>query len=237
MKKEEKEKAIELRHSGSSISEIANQLGVSQGSVSLWTKGVILTPEQRSRFPSERTEAGERFFGLPVDDIEGMIREGLSQKGMAERCGVSASLVSRVFKMHGMAGRTIRGHYPVPLEPVCKICKKDRGDKLWGSVCNTCNSKIRRFAMKIRLIRERGGKCEKCGWVPEKEEIVAMEFHHKENNKEFTIGRKLNHKWDTLISEVRKCKLLCSRCHRILHSRTDYILEHSFRLADAMTER
>jgi transposase-like protein len=42
MKKIEKEKAIILRESGKSLSEISEELGVSKSTVSLWTKNVVL---------------------------------------------------------------------------------------------------------------------------------------------------------------------------------------------------
>lgn len=48
MKIEEKRKAIALRKQGKSMNEIVGTLGVSKGSVSLWTRDVVLTPEQQN---------------------------------------------------------------------------------------------------------------------------------------------------------------------------------------------
>jgi len=49
MKVEEKRKAIALRKTGMSMNEIVRILGVSKASVSLWTRKVELTSEQRNK--------------------------------------------------------------------------------------------------------------------------------------------------------------------------------------------
>lgn len=50
---------------------------------------------------------------------------------------------------------------------------------------------------------------------------AAFEFHHIGNEKEFEVGRCLNRKWTIVQNELQKCILLCSCCHRILHSDYD----------------
>ncbi len=49
MKKEEKDKAIELRKQGYSLKEIVSELSVSKSSVSLWVRDIILTTDQKKR--------------------------------------------------------------------------------------------------------------------------------------------------------------------------------------------
>ena len=49
MKIKEKEKAIKLRSQGESIKEIAKYLNVAKSSVSLWTRHIKLTAEQRQK--------------------------------------------------------------------------------------------------------------------------------------------------------------------------------------------
>ena len=78
----------------------------------------------------------------------------------------------------------------------------------------------REYAKKI--IRDRkteailnfGGSCSKCGYSFTKENIAAFDFHHKEDSskKDGINFRLLNYK-----EELKKCILLCSNCHRILH--------------------
>ena len=58
--------------------------------------------------------------------------------------------------------------------------------------------------------------CSVCGYNKYAE---ALDFHHIEDNKEFTIGRSrsTNMKSEKLKKEMDKCDVLCCRCHRELH--------------------
>jgi len=53
MKTKEKEEARKLRAQGKSVNEIAKILKVSKGSVSLWTKNIILTQDQINNLKSK----------------------------------------------------------------------------------------------------------------------------------------------------------------------------------------
>ena len=64
-----------------------------------------------------------------------------------------------------------------------------------------------------------GGSCEICGYNTC---LTALEFHHKneseKSDKSFGISANgMLAKWEKLIEEAAKCKLLCCRCHRELH--------------------
>lgn len=96
---------------------------------------------------------------------------------------------------------------------VCKLCEKPT--KTRGFTCNTCVSRIRRYRFKIRAVELLGGCCSECGFSGH---ISALEFHHPDNNKSFTIAKHQNKAWDTVVKELLKCKLICSNCHRIEHT-------------------
>lgn len=67
---------------------------------------------------------------------------------------------------------------------------------------------------KVELIEYKGGCCEKCGY---NKCIEAMEFHHIDPmEKDFTISGK-SWSFERLKSEVDKCVLLCSNCHKETH--------------------
>jgi hypothetical protein len=71
---------------------------------------------------------------------------------------------------------------------------------------------------KLELIKLLGGECEKCGYD---NNYAALEFHHNEpSNKEFQLDlRSLsNRKWDAILLEADKCRLLCSNCHAEEHN-------------------
>lgn len=89
--------------------------------------------------------------------------------------------------------------------------------------------------MKQRAVELLGGCCFRCGWrAGSIAELAAIEFHHPNKDKDFDVGAWLNVKWDSLVAEIEKCQLLCSRCHRIEHSKRDEklikaVLSHRFK--------
>ena len=90
------------------------------------------------------------------------------------------------------------------LRRVCKVCywnqKKERRLKIreWY---NNYKSKL---------------KCCECGYdrYPR-----ALEFHHIEHNKNFTVSDMTNgHSIKSIMKEIKKCIVLCVRCHAEFHS-------------------
>jgi 5-methylcytosine-specific restriction endonuclease McrA len=70
---------------------------------------------------------------------------------------------------------------------------------------------------KHRLLQAMGGKCVICQY--DKCE-TALEFHHLDpKEKDFGLGaaRASIKNWNYLVEEVKKCVILCSRCHREYH--------------------
>lgn len=59
-KPEAKKKARELRRSGRSYKQIAEELGVSKGSVSLWVGDILLSEKQKSDLPKSDGKVGGR---------------------------------------------------------------------------------------------------------------------------------------------------------------------------------
>ena len=71
---------------------------------------------------------------------------------------------------------------------------------------------------KSRLVALLGGECNYCNTVYHDE---AYDIHHiVENDKGFGFGAIMAHPqaWDTLVTEAKKCMLLCANCHRQLHA-------------------
>lgn len=72
---------------------------------------------------------------------------------------------------------------------------------------------------KLELIHMLGGKCEICGIKGNERNIAIFDFHHKNpDEKEFNLGQNTigNIAFEKVKVEARKCKLLCSNCHRML---------------------
>jgi len=60
-----------------------------------------------------------------------------------------------------------------------------------------------------------GNSCDNCGH----REISVLEFHHEEpEDKLFNVsGGELTRKWEDILEEVSKCRLLCRNCHKLAH--------------------
>jgi predicted transcriptional regulator len=71
---------------------------------------------------------------------------------------------------------------------------------------------IRRLKRVDMFRKERGSKCEQCGYNKCQS---ALHFHHIDpSQKKFNIATKaatLN--LETLVTEIAKCRLLCANCH------------------------
>jgi NMD protein affecting ribosome stability and mRNA decay len=61
---------------------------------------------------------------------------------------------------------------------------------------------------------KKGLKCEICGF----DHPAALDFHHIDpTQKKFAISPNRHNKKEVL-EEIKKCKVLCSNCHRIEHA-------------------
>ena len=68
---------------------------------------------------------------------------------------------------------------------------------------------------KIKLVEYKGGKCECCGY---NSCVEALEFHHLDpSQKDFTISG-TSKAFKTLKTEVDKCIMICSNCHKEIHA-------------------
>ena len=82
---------------------------------------------------------------------------------------------------------------------------------------NYFSQQKRGFQRKIKLVQMFGGKCECCGY---NKNYSALSFHHQNPAKKETtldIRQLSNTKWETLLIEAKKCKLLCMNCHMEIH--------------------
>ena len=80
---------------------------------------------------------------------------------------------------------------------------------------------ILRRSMKLQAVKLLGGKCCKCGY---NKCIDALEFHHEnQDEKEFKLGSGNTMSWKDYKSEAMKCILVCSNCHKEIHSEIGYV--------------
>lgn len=93
--------------------------------------------------------------------------------------------------------------------------KKENG---FSSYCIECSRKhdVDRFRRyKQEAVDYKGGKCEICGY---KKCIGALEFHHvNPGEKDSDFHKMKRRNFNSFKSELDKCIILCSNCHREIH--------------------
>ena len=115
------------------------------------------------------------------------------------------------------------------LTKVCSKCGKEKpiteyhkngfdskGNQKYRGYCKTCanNLEKERYRKKKTFLDSFKHKCEKCG----DERPYVLDFHHRDKaDKDFTIGKLKKGSSEVLKSEIDKCVVLCSNCHREFH--------------------
>jgi hypothetical protein len=106
----------------------------------------------------------------------------------------------RECKKHGKTSFILenRGYYR------CKKCRSENVSK-------------QRRGRKLKAIEYKGGQCKICGYS---KCASALEFHHLDpNEKDFSFSAKgLTRSWEKQKIELDKCALLCSNCHKEVHT-------------------
>lgn len=103
-----------------------------------------------------------------------------------------------------------------PKHGVCKHIKS--GKNSWR--CHKCNiesvTEYRR-KVKMKLIEMFGGACSKCGY---NRYAGGLEFHHlAPEHKDFSLSSSgVTRKFEQMVSEAKKCILVCALCHREIHA-------------------
>lgn len=71
-----------------------------------------------------------------------------------------------------------------------------------------------RQRLKIKAVALMGGSCQICGYD---RSVRALTFHHLDpSQKDFSISKRVK-SWDRVQEELKKCLLLCCRCHAEVH--------------------
>lgn len=105
---------------------------------------------------------------------------------------------------------------------ICKIHGEtefvlDSAGKWRCKKCRVDAVQRKREKLKKDAIEYKGGKCQICGYD---KCDSALEFHHLDpSQKDFGIGTKgYTRAWSKVKEELDKCILVCSNCHREIHS-------------------
>lgn len=110
----------------------------------------------------------------------------------------------------------------------CQYCEKEfeyyRTASTIRKACYEClpDDKLQdaswlRRLVKNKAVKEKGGKCHICH---QEYPNSVYDFHHlNPEEKDFNLGNKTSTiKWENVKKELDKCILVCSNCHRMIHS-------------------
>lgn len=152
--------------------------------------------------------------------LTSLVEKQLSQRQIAKELNCSQGSVKHWLKKFGLKTFSTSNFTRTSNQKIgtlCKLCDKETiGSR---KICSSCRTKLRRHRNKERAVQLKGGKCEICKWVGN---IVAFVFHHLDPTiKEFGIGSCSNKSWDSILTELDKCQLLCANCHLTIHSSRD----------------
>lgn len=80
--------------------------------------------------------------------------------------------------------------------------------------CSTARQNALRQRKKLWAIEYKGGRCERCGYS---KCHAALDFHHLDPNEK-DLERFTGVSIEKMKIELDKCILVCSNCHREIHS-------------------
>jgi len=168
------------------------------------------------------------------DDLLSCVESGMSTTQIASKFNKGQTTIRYWLKKYNL--RTIHksfsdgysDHKKVNKDnQYCSSCKvKLTEENAYGrkarecyiSLCKSCRCKYtlkRRRNFKQKCVTYKGGKCIKCDY---NKNLTSLEFHHvNSQEKEYDPSKMVNKSWDYAKSELDKCVLLCSNCHREEH--------------------
>jgi transposase len=205
---------------GRSIESIAREVGRHPSTVAYWVSKHGL----RSQHVDRHAARG----GLERDLLSSLVAQGLSERAIADRVGVSQASVRHWLLKHGLEtarASRLRASRADPARPdatgrLVSICPV-HGETVFvarrggGFRCRKCRASAvvkRRRSVKAALVAEAGGCCVRCGYD---RSLAALQFHHLDpTQKEFSVAhRGVTRSLEAARVEARKCVLLCANCH------------------------
>jgi len=123
-----------------------------------------------------------------------------------------------------------------PLQKKCRVCDISKpisefhkdGALYRRGECKVCfqKKKVKRRDVTKKWVFDykQTLSCSSCNYSKETNKnfsIRALEFHHHNNDKLFNVseGAHQGRSKDSILKEINKCLVLCSRCHAELHHR------------------
>jgi hypothetical protein len=170
---------------------------------------------------------------MEINKLKDYLAEGLSLVKIGKNEGKSLGCVRHWMKVHGLKPnfknfREEPFHKKAEILDGKKCCSKCKEWKTLDSFCSK-GSRLHGYCRpclyayqaerwqnrKKKAVELMGGKCNKCGYC---KNYAALDFHHIDpSQKEFESDAGRHKSWNKFITELKKCTLLCSNCHREEH--------------------
>ncbi len=102
-------------------------------------------------------------------------------------------------------------------EPKTCQCGRSLDGTHRATKCYVCIQKGKGARREDAVYSIVGNACWKCGYDKGTKGRSVLDFHHVHpDQKSFSLNRRhiANYAWDRVLAEMKKCVLLCSRCHR-----------------------
>lgn len=169
------------------------------------------------------------------DLLVSCVEQGMSTYDIAKIVNKSQSSVRHWLKKFGLKTKHKSFKDILPEEKIdknnqyCEICniklnyinaynRKEKNRDCYHNRCKECFSKKileKRINFKEKIVQYGGGCCKKCGY---NKDLTSLEFHHLDpTKKDFNPSSSVSTSWELVKTELDKCTLLCSNCHRKLH--------------------
>jgi predicted transcriptional regulator len=167
-----------------------------------------------------------------------LIENGFSQREISKELNTSQTNVRYWLKKHNLT--TVKEDIYISegkkfclkcetvkdLDDFYKFSKEGKKGRVGtNSYCKSCSNKYhskRVKNIKKKMIDYKGSECERCKLNVKDSHYSVFDFHHINPDDKDPNFRKIKYqKWEVIMNEIDKCQLLCSNCHRIVHSELD----------------
>jgi transposase-like protein len=165
--------------------------------------------------------------GINRERLEDLVDSGMTMAEIANEVGLSKATVGHWLRQYSLRTRNTRGSKRAAIAAkdaglltTMMLCSRHGETEfiLEGRGyyrCKQCRAERvarRRRDVKAIIVREAGGKCQRCGYD---RCVSALHFHHVDpSQKRFNVAlRGAARSIERVREEVRKCVLLCANCH------------------------
>ena len=144
--------------------------------------------------------------------IQALLDQNYLKKDISKILGIGYSTV-RKYSQGMLSKPVLKSHY-------CRDCGENDATQFYGNMkqrCKKCHNRAGYIASKEKMLEYAASRgpiaCTRCGY---NKSFAALDWHHRDPNiKDPQWNKGWN--YERLKTELDKCDLVCSNCHRELH--------------------